>query len=540
MNAHGAAHLAAGGQGRRRAALPLLLVVLALRRGRRRAGHRGERLQPGHAVRREQGDGRAADLASSPTTTSARPTCATPRRTARRPRLRADIVVNNLTGTAFTRGEVRLQSDGSRRGDRWCTSRTSRAPSSRCSRPTATSCTTRPSTSGATRTSCRSATSPSTVAERLRRPRHLRRGRLARQARLPGRLRQGRPRCCPAFQPRVDGAGRASRSWPPTWSAYGLSDRGLRGTAVRAPRADQPAAGRGPARRRAATAPGRLTSDGRDRRRAPTRARADARPDGAALPGPAQPHRRRRARDAAVLAESVPLRRSACPPARRCSTGRSATSGTSARPTSPTPPAAGWSTSPTTTCTWSATACPVRAASRSTSCGRTCTRCPTTPTGSPTAPATTTGLGLLPRPATLDALGDGPVRRGRRHHARARRAVYGELLDPGETDEEVIVTSHVCHPSLANDNLSGLTVAVELAGASRRARRAATPTGSSSRPGTIGSLTWLSRNPEVLPRIRHGLVLTGLGGGGPLVYKRTRHGDAPSMPRPATSYAGAG
>ena len=29
------------------------------------------------------------------------------------PRLRADIVVNNLTGTAFTRGEVRLQSDGS-------------------------------------------------------------------------------------------------------------------------------------------------------------------------------------------------------------------------------------------------------------------------------------------------------------------------------------------------------------------------------------------------------------------------------------------
>jgi len=104
--------------------------------------------------------------------------------------------------------------------------------------------------------------------------------------------------------------------------------------------------------------------------------------------------------------------------------------------------------------------------------------------------------------------------------------VYGELLVPGESDEEVIVTSHVCHPSLANDNLSGLTVAVELA-----AWIAARPHRYSYRfvfaPGTIGVLSWLYRNPEVLPRIRHGLVLTGLGGGGPLVWKRTRHGRRP-------------
>ena len=39
--------------------------------------------------------------------------------------MRADIVVNNLTGTAFTRGKVGLQSDGSPRGGRWSTSRTS-------------------------------------------------------------------------------------------------------------------------------------------------------------------------------------------------------------------------------------------------------------------------------------------------------------------------------------------------------------------------------------------------------------------------------
>jgi aminopeptidase-like protein len=102
--------------------------------------------------------------------------------------------------------------------------------------------------------------------------------------------------------------------------------------------------------------------------------------------------------------------------------------------------------------------------------------------------------------------------------------LYGELLVPGETDEEVIITSHLCHPSLVNDNLSGLTVAVELA-----AWLAAGPPRRFGyrfvfAPGTIGSLTWLSRNAEILPRLRHGLVLTGLGGGGGLVYKQTRHG----------------
>ena len=92
---------------------------------------------------------------------------------------------------------------------------------------------------------------------------------------------------------------------------------------------------------------------------------------------------------------------------------------------------------------------------------------------------------------------------------------YGELLLPGDSEEEVMFTSHVCHPSLANDNLSGIAVRT-----SGRAHAA----GPSLRhftyrflfaPGTIGSITWLSRNADVLPAIRHGLVLTGLGGPGP-------------------------
>lgn len=103
--------------------------------------------------------------------------------------------------------------------------------------------------------------------------------------------------------------------------------------------------------------------------------------------------------------------------------------------------------------------------------------------------------------------------------------VYGEVVLPGLSTDEVIVSSHLCHPSLANDNLSGIAVALELIRElSRRQDRRFTYRFLFA-PGTIGSLTWLSRHCHDLGRVRHGLVITGLGGGGPLVYKQTRHGD---------------
>ena len=103
---------------------------------------------------------------------------------------------------------------------------------------------------------------------------------------------------------------------------------------------------------------------------------------------------------------------------------------------------------------------------------------------------------------------------------------YGELFLPGRSADEAIISCHVCHPSLCNDNLSGIAVAVQLArwlmaGGTRRL---------SYRflfiPGTIGSITWLACNQDRLALIRHGLVLTGLGGPGGLVYKRSRRGSA--------------
>jgi aminopeptidase-like protein len=102
---------------------------------------------------------------------------------------------------------------------------------------------------------------------------------------------------------------------------------------------------------------------------------------------------------------------------------------------------------------------------------------------------------------------------------------YGEYYLPGRSQDEVLVSVHACHPSLANDNLSGLTVATFLAQMlSGRDLRY------SYRflfiPGTIGAITWLARNRETVGRIRHGLVLTCIGDAGGFHYKKSRRGDA--------------
>ncbi len=101
---------------------------------------------------------------------------------------------------------------------------------------------------------------------------------------------------------------------------------------------------------------------------------------------------------------------------------------------------------------------------------------------------------------------------------------YGELVVPGTSDREVLVSTHICHPSMANDNLTGIAAAVALARWALSAQRHLTYRFVFI-PGTIGSITWLARNRDVVPRIAHGLVLTGLGDPGPLTYKRSRRGD---------------
>ncbi len=103
---------------------------------------------------------------------------------------------------------------------------------------------------------------------------------------------------------------------------------------------------------------------------------------------------------------------------------------------------------------------------------------------------------------------------------------YGEAFLPGESDEEILVVAHCCHPSLANDNLSGMTVAVfaalHLAKAPRRFGYRFL-----FAPSVVGPLAWLRRNEDRLKSIKHGLVLAGVGDAGSATYKRSRRGEAP-------------
>ncbi len=102
---------------------------------------------------------------------------------------------------------------------------------------------------------------------------------------------------------------------------------------------------------------------------------------------------------------------------------------------------------------------------------------------------------------------------------------YAECIIPGQTTDEILLSAHICHPSLANDNLSSIVVATELA---RRLLEGPQPQHTIRVlfiPATIGSITWLARNTATVDRVKHGLVLANLGDPGAIHYKKSRRDD---------------
>jgi aminopeptidase-like protein len=99
---------------------------------------------------------------------------------------------------------------------------------------------------------------------------------------------------------------------------------------------------------------------------------------------------------------------------------------------------------------------------------------------------------------------------------------YGELFLPGQTDDEILISVHICHPSLANDNLSGIVAAVSLAQRFLEDFDRRLGIRFLFLPATIGAITWLARNESRLANIAHGLVLTCIGDAGPFHYKKSR------------------
>lgn len=107
---------------------------------------------------------------------------------------------------------------------------------------------------------------------------------------------------------------------------------------------------------------------------------------------------------------------------------------------------------------------------------------------------------------------------------------YGEATIAGQTDETILVYAHICHPSLANDNLSGVTVAAFFAKhLLQRIENGDVPRKTYKfvfAPATIGAITWLAQNESSLSKINGGLILSLLGDSGRFTYKQSREVDS--------------
>ncbi|MCB8977315.1 MAG: DUF4910 domain-containing protein [Ardenticatenaceae bacterium] len=102
---------------------------------------------------------------------------------------------------------------------------------------------------------------------------------------------------------------------------------------------------------------------------------------------------------------------------------------------------------------------------------------------------------------------------------------YGEYYLEGEMEDEILISCHCCHPSLCNDNLSGMVLTAFLG-----KYLSSIPLRYSYRllfiPSTIGSVTWMALNKTQLSKIRHGLVAACVGDPGHPTYKKSRNGRA--------------
>ena len=102
---------------------------------------------------------------------------------------------------------------------------------------------------------------------------------------------------------------------------------------------------------------------------------------------------------------------------------------------------------------------------------------------------------------------------------------YGEVTLPGSSGNEYLVSTYACHPSLANDNLSGVVLWTLLL---RELKRRALY--HSYRfviaPETIGALAYIAGNEQAVRALAGGLVATTVAGPGHFGYKRTYRGDA--------------
>ncbi len=103
---------------------------------------------------------------------------------------------------------------------------------------------------------------------------------------------------------------------------------------------------------------------------------------------------------------------------------------------------------------------------------------------------------------------------------------YGELVVPGDTEDEILITTYLCHPSMANNELSGPVVIVELMKYVLQLPSHRYTYRFVINPETIGSITYISRNLEVLQKnVKAGFVLSCVGDDRSYSYIETKYAD---------------
>ena len=103
---------------------------------------------------------------------------------------------------------------------------------------------------------------------------------------------------------------------------------------------------------------------------------------------------------------------------------------------------------------------------------------------------------------------------------------YGDLLIPGDSEEEILFSTYLCHPSMANNELSGPVLQTELIKYVKELKSRRYSYRFVFIPETIGSITYCSRNLEILQKnVKAGFVLSCVGDNRTYSYIETPYGD---------------
>lgn len=98
---------------------------------------------------------------------------------------------------------------------------------------------------------------------------------------------------------------------------------------------------------------------------------------------------------------------------------------------------------------------------------------------------------------------------------------FGEYLLKGSTKKEIIISSYICHPSMANDSLSGVILSSLLARAISKNKKRKWNYRFIFVPETIGAISYCYQNENIIKAIDVGLLITTVGGRGSFSYKQT-------------------